>query len=303
MWSFIYFAIATIIVYLIFRAINNLVAKRTALKDTNIDTDLREFRESKAVVNIISKSHLGSHDSPVRMYERMCILDPVQYNKDPRIPGIIASYQDIISGRIIDTDGSHVPSEELLNEHNPDYDAYIANQYRAHKNNKGVSVEAFQTEHKRIARVAKEENLKTEFLATLIEKGIPGIIAASALTEGKLNSYTAEDWNKLCKVFFSYLQGYDQDIVTSFVELFDEKEIIFNQRKFEIFEVFSRHQVPQEVSVEIVRDNITVSQALRMLSLVNSSGYEWDEALSEVITEDIDNEKANELRKKYGWKN
>jgi len=287
--------IASVIVYLIYLSIRKKVAKTFALKDTDITTDLTEFRESHATAMVIGKSPLNIVEGVVRKYERMCILDPVTYRNDPSIPQLITDYQDIISGKVIDRNGNNVPSEELLGHKNQDYLRYVTNQARALKS------KILLVEKTRVLRAGKEVQIKQDFLVQLIHKGIPLYLAAAAVSDEKLNSFSSEDWDKFCSVIKGYLETEDRDTVQEFVTLFSDKKILFDSKSFETFSTFYRHEVPNAITSEIVTGKITVEQAVRMVELAQEYDFEWTEAKEEILSNDLKISEAEDLRKKYGW--
>lgn len=299
---FVYFIIAVLVVYFIHSAIQKHVKKVTALKDVSLDTDLKEFRESHAVSQVISGGKLDVKESIVQKYERMCVIDPVKYKKDPSIPTLIAQYNAIISGQVLDVKGENVPSEYLIGKKNPDYQRYMVNQAKALKGVKPSEAKALKRETIRVQRRNEEDTTRILFIAHLVEQGLPLTLVVGAVTDAKLNTYTEDDWKAFCRLVKDYLQMADRSVVMKFVETFDEKEIILDANKFESFMVFYEFDIPTEILIEIIKDRITPDQAVRMASLHQDEDYDWDEAMQEVLEEDV--KKANEvsLREMYGWK-
>jgi hypothetical protein len=299
----VWIIIVSVIIIIIYTKIKSKVSKTFEYKDTDINTDLKEFRESHAVSNVIKSGALNLKESMVQKYERMCIIDPVSNKNDPSIQKVIADYQDVIMGRVLDPEGLNIPSEELLGVHNPDYDRYLANQAKAQKKASFTySSEALHKERARVIVQNKETRATNQFFAYLVEQGIPPMMVSSALTETKINTYTADDWKTFCKVVKGYLSTTPRDIVTEFVSLFDEKEVIFDIKKFENFTVFYEYQVPSPILVELIRGRITNEQANRIIDLVQQCKYSWGEAMEEILKEDINKTEEINLRKQYGWK-
>lgn len=295
--------IATIIVYFIYVSIRSKVANAFTLEGTDIGTNLNEFRESHAVSNLIKGGPLNLNESVVQQYERMCIKDPVKYQNDPSIPKLLIDYKDIISGRVLDPQGHNVPSEYILGSRNPDYSSYFANQADALRNlGSSELVNIISSERSRVVRVEEENTARSIFLAQLVEEGIPALIASAAITDEKLNTYNASDWKKFCKIIKGHLSVSDRNAVQNFVRLFDEKEIIFNTEKFESFAIFHKYNVSEVILTEIMRDRVTLEQAIRMVKLVQDYGYEWKEAMVEILNDDASTEKATSLRSSYGYK-
>jgi hypothetical protein len=299
----VWIIIVSVIIFIIYTKINNKVSKTFEAKDTDINTDLKEFRESHAVSNVIRSGALNLKESVVQKYERMCVIDPASNKNNPSILKLLTDYQDVIMGIVLDPKGLNIPSEELLGVHNPDYDRYLANQAKAQKKvSLTDSSESLQKERARVIIESKEIRATNQFFSYLVEQGIPPMVVSSALTETKINTYTADDWKTFCKVVKGYLSTTHRDIVTEFVSLFDEKEIIFDIKKFENFIIFSEYQVPGPILVELIRGRITNEQANRIIDLVQQCSYSWGEAMEEILKEDIIKTEENSLRMGYGWK-
>lgn len=299
---FVYFIIAVLVIYFFHSAIQKHVRKMTRLKEVSLDTDLKEFRESHAVSQVISGGKLDLRESIVQKYERMCIVDPVKFKNDPSIPGIIAQYNDIISGKVIDVKGENVPSEFLIGKKNPDYQKYLTCQAKALKMVKPREAIALKVENNRVHRRDAEDTTRTMFIAHLVEQGLPLVLVVGAVTDAKLNTYSEDDWRAFCRIVKDYLQMADREVVMSFVETFDDKKIILDANKFESFMVFYEFDIPQEILVELIRDRITPEQAIRMVSLHQDHQYDWDEAMQEVLEDDLKRASEVDLRKQYGWK-
>lgn len=299
----VYVIIISVIIYLFYQAIHSRVSKAFELKDTDIDTDLSEFRESHAVATVIKSGALNLKESITQRYERMCILDPVPYKDDPSIPQLIQDYQDIIQGRVLDTEGVNIPSEELLGQKNPDYRRYVSNQARAMKKSSlDDASKVLNKERSRVDRLQKEKSARNQFYAYLVDSGVPLILAMAAVNDTKLNTYTAEDWKAFSRAVKNYIEISNRWVVQDFVSLFDDKDIILDLDKFENFTVFYDHMLPKPILIEIVKERITSKQATQIIDLVQSCGYDWEEAMKEVISEDLKKSEESDLRKKYGWK-
>ena len=208
-----YMIIISVIIFVIYSMINKKVSKTFEPKGTDINTDLKLFRESHAVANVISHGALDLKESIVQKYERMCVLDPISNKNDPSIQKVIADYQDIILGRVLDPEGLNIPSEELLGRNNPDYVKYLSNQARAQK--KALFIDpsnALQKERARHIAETKGNVGMTKLFIYLVEQSIPPMIVDAALTEAKANTYTAEDWKIFCKVVLGYLSTTPRNI-------------------------------------------------------------------------------------------
>ena len=300
--SIVYLILISVIILIIFCGIKNMVVRSSQLKETDINTDLTTFRESHAVTRVINNGHLNIQESIVQRYERMCILEPSTYKNDPSIPELIRQYQNIISGKTLDPEGRNIPSEELLGRNNPDYKTYLKNQAAAMKNNSlKDSSDFLRKERKRVNRIEKEEEARTMFHAYLLEQGVPIRVVSYGLTDGKLNTYDEKDWRTFVKRIKEYLEISSITVVCNFVEIFDDKDIVLNSDKFESFSVFYEYNVPVEILTEIIKDRISSEQAVRIISVREELNIDWDEAMTQVLSEDIKEHEDDMLHRKYGW--
>jgi hypothetical protein len=298
----IYTIIAVILIALIYGAIHKKVSKTFEYKDTDIDTDLKEFRESHAVAKVINRGSLNLKESTVQRYERMCVLEPLKYKGDTSIPSLIAEYQAIITGKVLDPQGLNIPSEILLGKPNPDYAQYVTNQAKALKQaSYSKPSKALEEEQWRVVRLKEEQTVRSTFIAELVSQGIPAFTAEAAASDAKLNSYTAEDWKKFCKIIPDYVTLSDSLTVMLFVKLFDDKKILFDFHKFEQYLVYVSYNIPDKIIIELLKGRISQEQSARVVTLVQDHRYEWDEALQEVLQEDQKKSQENKLRKSYGW--
>lgn len=292
----IFLTIAAIIIYVIYRAIKGFVSRTFDLKEIDKKATIENLQESHCFSEAVASGSLGNEKNIARLYEEMCVLHPLKYKDDPRIPDIVLRYRSIINGAIADPNGINTPSLILLDQENPDYETYIKNQ--AKYNNASY---ALKNEASRIKKQKNERDVRNQFFAYIVSQGIPLSVVSSAVTDAKIDSFETKDWQKFIKVVKIYLQASEEHIVSDFVGTFDEKEIILNHKKFEQYVVFKSNKVPNETIIEIIRGRITIDQAYRILSLVEDFQYKWNEAINEVLSEDLKKQEEIDLRKKYHW--
>lgn len=288
--------IISIIIYAIYRAIKGVISRTFELKRIDDKATIEDLPESHSFSNIVTAGSAGTENNISRLYEELCVLHPLKNKNDPRIPGIVKKYQDIINGKIDDPEGINTPSMYLLNRLNPDYETYIKNQARL-----GYSSSNLKEEVSRIKNKRAERDVRNMFFARLVSEGIPISVVCSAVTDAKIDSFGADDWKKFIKAVKIYIQAADEYVVSDFVETFDDKEIILDHKKFEKYVVFKNNKVPNETIIEIIKERITIDQAYRMLNLVDNFQYTWDEAVEEILSDDHKEKEENDLRKKYHW--
>jgi hypothetical protein len=201
-------------------------------------------------------------------FEEMCIRNPLQYKDDPAVAEVIAEYRALLSGRLLDIEGRHVPSVLINGVRNPDYETYLKAQKKALTRAQTIK-SGVCSELKRLDRLSKEDDARADVVVKLLQMNLPLPVLNGAVRDEKLNTYTAEDWVKFGRCMKVYLSEYPEEIVTEFVETFDAHEIIFDSDKMEHFSIFRKYQVPMKVVKEIVLDRITVDQAQRIMVLVH----------------------------------
>jgi hypothetical protein len=292
MWAWILAIVVVGIGYVIYLRIMRSIEKRIALKNPILTTPLPEFKESNAIGARLTSRNLKAVESISERFERMCILDPLTYKDDPAIPEVIDQYKRLLRGEIKDPEGRHMPSEILNGTRNLDYETYIAAQ-------KKVLDKAGCRETLRLKRVNQEENLRTDFTIKLLEMKLPVEVLDAVLSDEKMNAYSAEDWKGLIKAVRGYLEEYSAGVVSAFLEQFNEIKILCVADKMETFAIFSKFNAPMEIVTEIIRERITLDQGVRVATLVVEERYTWDEAMEEVLEEDLEKATEADLKKKY----
>jgi hypothetical protein len=292
MWIWIFAIVITLIGYIVYSAVKSVLDRHYAPKDPTLSTPLTEFKESAAIDNRLAISHREVIVNISEAYERMCVLEPMEYKNDPAIPGIIAQYKKLLSGELKDPEGRHVPSEFLLEERNPDYDRYINAQ-------RGTGNKGLRRESRRLKVAIGEENLRNEFTTQLLLMKFPALVINSVLSEEKLNSYSSEDWKKLTQRVSQYCEEYSAEAVAEFLETFHDLNVLLDPEKLLSFVTFRKYSVPVNIVSEIIYGRISVEQAARILKLGVDDSYTWEEAVEEVLQEDADKNAEKELRTQY----
>lgn len=298
MFFWIFAFIVTMIGYTFFALSQRFLKRHHRLKDPTIKTPLKEFPESHRSCKRIKKTTLQCNNVSEK-YERMCMISPREYQDDPEIPKILQTYKKIISGEIPDPKGEHMPSEFILGARNPDYDTYIENQKEALRKVGTIPTAALEKESARLRQVNHVEDMRSDLTVELIRRGIPPLVLEGALSPAKLDSFSAQDYNTLAELTEQYAQQHGEKLTAAFVQLFEDKEVLFNEEKMEQFAVYSKHGAPIAVVKLIVEGAISADQAVKMLALVDRRGYEWDEAVERVTRDTLNEEKERLLRDHY----
>jgi len=297
-WLWIVCAIVVLIGYVIFHFIRKVLERATALKQPDLQTPLKEFKETNGIRQHLSKNSIAVPRNISERFEEMCIRNPLQYKDDPAVAEVIAEYRALLSGKLPDVEGCHMPSVLIDGMRNPDYETYLKAQKKALAGAKATK-SGVCSELKRLNRLSKEDNARADVVVKLLEMKLPLPVLNGAVRDEKLNTYTAEDWVKFGKCMREYMSEHPEEIVAEFVETFDAREIIFDSEKMENFSIFRKYHVPMKVVKEIVLDRITVDQAQRIMILVQESEHTWDEATQEILEDDLKTATENDLRSRY----
>lgn len=294
----IFATIVVLIGYGIFIVIRKAIEKATALKQPDLQTPLPEFKETHGLRQQLNSIAFHAPHNISERFEEMCILHPLQYKNDPTLPEVIANYKSLLNGEILDVEGRHVPSVKINGARNPDYQTYLESQKKALAKAQVARVGVNQ-ELGRLDRLDAEDNARADLLVELLKMNIPVSVLNGALVDEKINEYTAEDWKDFGKIVKDYLSEYPEEIVAEFMCAFHSHKIVFDSDKMEQFAIFRKYQVPMRVVKEIIQDRITVIQAQKIMILVQRDDYKWDEAIQEVIEEDLKEAAEQDLRSTY----
>lgn len=289
--QFIIVVILSIICYIIYSKCKNFVAKQAELKQPDLSTPLFEFKESHKASKIITEKGLVINKI-TKLYEEKCIKNPLKYKNDPTVPEIISTYKKIINGEIPDPEGTNVPSEFILNDFNQDYYTYIVNQIKYNP--------SLIKEKERLEKLFELRDIKLKLLVKLISIGLPPIIAKICVdSEKKLNSFSSEDWITLCNKVKLYSQSAHRLIVDTFIKTFDQKNVLFDEDKFELFVTLNNNKIPLNIIKDILLEKISIEQAQRASELVEKFGFSYQQAIEEILRIDSSNKEADKLRNKY----
>jgi hypothetical protein len=142
-----------------------------------------EFAPSRASKNI--RKSIFDEENVAELYEKLCVLEPVQYRNDPRIPAVLAKYKKVLKGQLLDKEGRHMPTPKLNGKLNPDYATYIRNQHKAFTDAGKLSDVAWLDEElKRVRREGRSKSLRKEYTEILLGMGVLEELLPVFLTDG-----------------------------------------------------------------------------------------------------------------------
>jgi len=291
--------IISVLLILLVRVISFLVKKISKEKVRDLSTPLNVYSGSYALDRMFT-THKDPEESVAMRYERMCILEPLAYKSDPIIPALIEDYRKIISGRTLDPKAESIPSERINGELNPDYRRYLSSQRKALAAG-GYDTSWFDREHERVTKVNKIENINQKFTQKLIELGMPIVLLPFAYNDFRVENWNATDWKKLIKLIKEEMElgEISLEAIGAFILHNEDKVILFNRDKLEAFNLFLNENVPIPLINMYIQDKITEYNMYDIINLVQDDGYDWHEAINEVLKEELKMNEEYELREKY----
>lgn len=300
MVAFIPFFIIGIIITAIGYKIFAYLDKVQKLKKVNMDVPLPLMRESHAVSGRINSSKLEEAHNIAEAFELMCIKEPLKYQDDPGLAKVIRDYRDLLHGKVLDPDGRHIPSETIDGNTNPDYVTYLKAQRKSMKLAKKISGKTWiDGEVKRVTINEKEDDIRLQFIMELQDMGLTSVAISALVSDDKLNTIKAAEWKKLAKKVKEYSECYDQFVIFSFLKNVNDINILLDSDKMDQYNTYISHGAPESIALEIIRGGISSEQAVRAAELVDSFGYNWDKAITEVLEDDLKADTKTSLRDKY----
>jgi len=291
--------IISILLIFLARAVSFLVKKTNKETVRDLNTPLNVYSGSFSLDQMFT-THKDPEESVAMSYERMCILEPLAHRGDTRIPAIIDDYRKIIKGRTLDPKAENIPSERIKGELNPDYRAYLSAQRKA-LSIAGYNTSWFDKEYERISKVNKIEVINQKFTEKLIELGMPIELLPCAYNTFRVENWRGADWKRLIKLIRdeSELGEVSIEAIAAFILHNEDKGILFNREKLEAFSLYFEENVPIPLINMYVQDKVTEENMYDIINLVQDDGYDWSEAIKDVLKEEIERNEEYELREAY----
>ena len=241
----------------------------------------------------------GEHvESISKLFEEMCILDPLSYEDDPELNHVIDSYAALVKGRILDPDGEHIPSISIDGENNPDYYRYLKNQKKAQAK-AGLDVTWLTKEMERVTAYKNVKEVKEAFMEQLVAHGMSPSYLEALMDYDRLESYTPADWKAVTEaVSFAEEQGWDESVIREFISNVYEVEYYKDHEVIDRYCFLRTDGNPAKISLEYSKNRLTYEQTLTAITLVDK-GYSEEEAMLKVLVYVKDMARAEELKSKY----
>lgn len=271
------------------RLVSKPVSKSLTGRAARLTDSLGEFDGARGADLVLGPA---CEEGVARLYEKMCVLEPSKWMGDSRIPGIVKKYKAIVSGREQDPEGRNVPSPEILGRPNPDYQRYL-------KNQRACIADGYKTAIKAARKAVREQEIREGFDEVLRKMGLPEGLIPWAITDERLDSYSEEQWRAVVKAMRAVSEKYGEELAKDMLMNFPEAEVLCSDEAAENFDALCQRDVPYNVSCSVVRGNMTMDQAERAASMVEEWDYGWDDAVTEVVTQDATKSVDAELRSIY----
>lgn len=232
-----------------------------------------------------------------KLFEEMCLINPLKYKDDPSVPVILDRYKKILSGEVIDPDGSNAPSPSLNGKPNPDYKKYLVHQYRAQRKG-GKDVEWLREELDRIDNSEQAFQIELEVAQQLISLGLPKRYVRHAITYYRIENFTPKDWDRLVREVKSAAGIKDSDGYISEFLIDTDGTVPTTEGVLKKYVMLRIGGVPKIIAIEYALDDITFEQA-KVAAVYVDKGYPAHEAIKIVIKKDLEEKEKEELIKKY----
>jgi len=280
-----------LIAYGFWKMINKPVQRSLSGRAARLDDRLQEYDGAYGADKLLGPA---AQESIARTFERMCVLEPSRWVGDPNLPEVIRRYKAIVSGKEKDPEGRHVPSMTLLGQPNPDYERYLRNQRKT-----APDAESAKVAGKWARKALREQKIRDGFDDVLRKMGMPESLIGKAITEYRLDHYTERQWREVVAACRRMAEGHSEEFAGHMLDLFDEAEVLCDEDAAETFGALEEQDVPDEVSVQVVKGQISMEQAEKAAKLVEEWGYNWGEATAEVLDGDRRSEEDTRLRSLY----
>lgn len=290
MFGWIVSIVLGVALYGVWRASRALVDRSLRGRDPRLTDRLSEYGGAHGADLALGGE---AEEGVARLYERMCVLEPVKWAGDPRIPGVVERYSDIISGREADPAGLNVPSPEILGGPNPDYEKYLRSQRRLSKS-EGALRALRGARHAR-----KEQEIRDGFRDGLLTMGMPEGLVDAAVTDDRVESYEQEDWRGVVKAASAISAEHGESVALDMLMLFEDARVLCEEGAADTFVALRNQGVPAQVVKDVLEHELTIEQAERAAALVEMHTFEWGEAVKEVVCQDAKDAAEEGLREQY----
>jgi len=267
-------------------------------KAVTLETPLENFKESHKYDGIIKGANLTADMSISQLYEEMCILNPCDYENDPRIPQVVQDYKNLLKGKILDPEAKNAPSDILEEITNGDYLIYLKAQTKALQK-AGKDVVWFKQELKRFSKCEKEVLFEIDFSRNLQKMGAPDNLIDSMISAKRMETYTPDDWQALIDKVKMYVLTTEYLDLVYFLELVSNKEDLLDESKLEAFVKLRELGVDENLAVAYLEKNLSAEDLDEIGSYMSRYDMDCEEALGRFLSEKRQTLKKESLRDKY----
>jgi len=289
--------IITLILVFIYTVIEKVLNRIHREKEVTLATPTEVFLESAGIDAVASKKSIKLTKSVSAMFEEMCLLNPLKYQNDPRIPQIIRDYKGYITGALVDLEGNHIPSEYLNGDPNPDYKKYLHNQRKAMRLQGEKSSWADKL-YKELDTLDKYREAKETFKADLVKSEIPFTTAMALITDERMAQTTEEEWKLIKQQVKRYINDFSIAYVNDYINRALKVEELCDYDRMEAFAAWVEHEVPPELAYLNVSGAVPEKAMHEILRMVDT-GLDINEAIRRVLNNVVTEYSAEQLREKY----
>lgn len=230
-------------------------------------------------------------------FEEMCIRNPLAYKDSSELKEVVDNYSKLIKGQILDPEGNHIPSLNVDGDENPDYYRYLRNQKRA-LDKAGHNTDWVKTEMSRYTSQKNAEAIERCFAEELIKKGLPEIFIPYALSYGRIETHTPQDWESLVtSIKTADKEGCSEESIVDFLETVETPES-YEGYILSDYATLRDSGVDHLLALEFANHRISSDQAIEA-SYYIQRGYTAEEALTKVLEEASNKLEEQDLKNKY----
>jgi hypothetical protein len=293
---FLFVSFITVALIVLFVGVKTFLDYSHRPKPITMGTDLTEFKETCALDRNVINSGVAIKQSPTTIFEEKCIKDPVEASY---LEEIAIQYGDILSGRVLDPNGTRAPSEFLDGNRNPEYLEYLSNQKAAFDKNNMTSG-WIDRELLRVGGEVEYAEIKEGFIETLInEYNFPEELISFAVTDERMEKFDESQWKRFAQAMRHAQPEVNIGVLGTYISLMDDFDNLVSYESLEKFCLWWRHDVPLNVCKENIMGNISDETLHEVVRLIDDELYDPEEALVKVLDDNINQLKEDELRKHY----
>jgi hypothetical protein len=228
-------------------------------------------------------------------YEEKCILNPLQYKGDSATLEALKSYQDLMSGKIIDTTLTHIPSENINGSFNPDYLRYLNVQ-----KNIGITHPWVTEELNRVNDLNQMVQLLSKAKNELAKRGVPNKYLDDVVTLERCSLFGVEDWDQLVEAIKIFdVENFKPEAIKIYMGCFIHCYNLGELATLDALLTYGNN-IPVFINiVDSIQKGFTADNVKSCITNVIELDYSWEKSFQCVLEGSRTNAEANTLRMSY----